>query len=299
MEKEPRRNERAATANSGLRPSWLFSNVSQRMKDPFKAFNEIEWRTYETFSALAAFESFWKETERLVSGAAQIEELLNGPKWTASTEEERAEHSEERRIVRYLHDEVIMPTFRYSSVVALFATFEREIRRFADNLAKEGKAKISYKDLKGGLLDQISKYAEAFCGFSTSNLAGYSQICDLQKIRDCVVHCHGELALFRDKAYLLKLGSSARGLEIYEGASIGIAPLFIESSIGAVQDFFHALFSKVGWRVNERWLKVARAYARIGPAILDGAVPLDQAFSSRKTVCALVRAWLTLDVGRK
>jgi hypothetical protein len=36
--------------------------------------------------------------------------------------------------------------------------------------------------------------------------------------------------------------------------------------------------------------------ARIGPAILDGAFPFDGAFSSRRTACALVRAWLTSDV---
>jgi hypothetical protein len=32
---------------------------------------------------------------------------------------------------------------------------------------------------------------------------------------------------------------------------------------------------------------------RIGPAILDGALPFDRALSSRKTACARVRAWLT------
>ena len=224
------------------------------MEDILKEFNEIEWRTYETFSALSAFESFWKETERLVSDAAQNEELLDGPKWTPANQEEHAEYLEERRIVRHLHDEVVTPTFRYASVVTLFATFEREIKRFADNLAKIETAKISYKDLKGGLLEQISKYADAFCGFSTSGLTGYGQICDLQKVRDCVVHCHGDPALSRDKAYLLKLGSSTKGLEIYDGAPIEIAPLFIENSLVAVRDFFRELFSKVGWKVNERRL---------------------------------------------
>ena len=45
--------------------------------------------------------------------------------------------------------------------------------------------------------------------------------------------------------------------------------------------------------------QVTTANARIGPAIPDGASAFGRAFSSRKTACARVRAWLSFDVGRK
>ena len=44
---------------------------------------------------------------------------------------------------------------------------------------------------------------------------------------------------------------------------------------------------------------VTTANARIGPAILGGALAPGMALSFQKTACALVRAWLTSDVGRK
>src|SRR5437870_1230866 len=109
------------------------------MDDFFKEFNEIDWRTQWTFSALGAFEGFWKETEKLVAAAADTEEKLNRPVWNPKDEEEYAEYRSLIRAVRHQHDEVITPTFRYAVVVTLFAILERELRRAADYLAAETK----------------------------------------------------------------------------------------------------------------------------------------------------------------
>ena len=43
---------------------------------------------------------------------------------------------------------------------------------------------------------------------------------------------------------------------------------------------------------------VTTANARIGPAILVGAIPFELALSFEKAAWARVRAWLTSDVGR-
>jgi hypothetical protein len=231
------------------------------MDDVFREFNETDWRTFYTFSALSAFESFWKEIERMVSSDASIEEMLNGPKWKPTTHEEIAEYLGDKRTARCLHDEVITPTFRYASVVTLFATFERELKRFVDNAEKERQAPISHKDLKGGLLEQASKYTEAFCGFSLSTLPGYVCILDLQKVRNCVVHCLGDPDLVPEaqRTKLLKLHCPAKGLDISEGAQIEIGPVFIESSLSAIRGFFRALFTQLGWKINDR--------SQSGPAV--------------------------------
>jgi len=225
------------------------------MDDAFREFNETDWRTFYTFSALSTFESFWKEIERMVSSDASIEEMLNGPKWEPTTHDEIAEYLGDKRIARCLHDEVITPTFRYAAIVILFTIFERELKRFVDNAAKERQAPITYKDLKGGLLEQVSKYTEAFCGFSLSSLPGYICILDLQKVRNCVVHCLGnpDLVPEAQRTKLLKLHCPAKGLDISEGAPIEINPVFIESSLAATRDFFRALFIQLGWKINDRW----------------------------------------------
>ena len=225
------------------------------MDDPFREFNEIEWQTYETFYVLKAFEQFWCGTERIVSDDAANTERHHGPRAGSSAVDNEIEYREAIRMARHLHDEIITPTFRYASVVTLFAIFERELKRLADNLAKDGRAPISYKDLRGGLLEQLGKFTEGFCGFGIAGCRGYTQICDLQKVRDCIVHCYGDVALSRDSKYLLKLNSTSVGLEIFEGAQMAIGPAFLTASLSAIRSFFHDLFVKLGWKINDRWLK--------------------------------------------
>lgn len=228
------------------------------MDDPLKAFNEhfaeIDWRTYETFSSISAFRSYWKETERLIGDAADIKELLYGPSGRPTTEDEISELLAERDVVRHLHDKVITPTFRYSAVVSLYAVFERELRRFADNLFEEKKSKLRYKDLRGALLDQVCKYCDTVCSFSPSQATCFGRVCELQKVRDCVVHCFGEPAMSRDKDYLLRLSSPEAGIEAFEGLPIEINHAFIDRSVSAIWAFFSEVFPKVGWKINTEWL---------------------------------------------
>jgi hypothetical protein len=226
------------------------------MDDILLGMKDIDRRTYDTFMAIAAFKSFWKETERLISDAVRAEETLQGPKWTPETDEEISEYLAERGLARHLHDEIVTPTFRYSATVTLFATFEREIKRFADNLTKERAAKIGYKDLKGGILEQVGKYTEAFYGFSIFDLPGYQGICLLQKVRDCIVHCYGEPSLSRDKKYLLSLAHKSKGLAVYDGIPIDISPLFIEQSLIEITNLFANMFLKAGWKIDNKWLAV-------------------------------------------
>jgi hypothetical protein len=225
------------------------------MDDPLNEFNGIEWRTSDTFSALSAFEQFWRETERIVADDASITAVRNGPKWKPSSGEDYSEFLDAERAARHLHDEIITPTFRYSSVVTLFAIFERELKRLADNLMNGRRAPISYKDFKGGLMDQVAKYTEAFCGISIAGCRGHNQIHDLQKIRDCIVHCYGEASLSRDLKHLLNLNSPAKGLGIDDGTPMIIGPAFLTSSLAAIRSFFQDLFGKLGWKINNRWLK--------------------------------------------
>lgn len=131
-------------------------------EDLFAEYNAIVWKTYDTLSALAAFESFWQETERLVADAADVSE--KNETFELGSGDPATDFFERRRIGRHLHDEVVTPTFRYATVITLFAVIERELKRFADTLAKEESHPLGYRDLKGGLFEQLSRYTEVYRG---------------------------------------------------------------------------------------------------------------------------------------
>lgn len=228
------------------------------MDDIFKEFNETDWRTQWTLSALRGFDGFWKETEKLVAAAADAEEKLNRPDWNPKDEEEYWEYRSLIRAVRHHHDEVITPTFRYAVVVTLFAILERELRRAADYIAAETKVAISYKGQKGSVIPLVARFIKTHKGISIQSLPGYGDIADLQKVRDCIVHCYGDIALSRDHALLKKLSTRARGLDAYPGTEMEIAPAFIERAMNAHVKFFTALFNKLGWKIKAEWLENRR-----------------------------------------
>jgi hypothetical protein len=229
------------------------------MEDFFKEFNEIDWRTYHTFSALSSFERFWRDTEELVATDADRQQQAHGPKWHAETEAEIAELFAEIRATRCVHDEVIVPTFRYAVVITLFAQFERELRRAAGYIATEAKNPITFRGARGSHFEHVQKFVLRHLGFDLSTLPSYDRICDLQKVRDCLVHCYGEAGLSRDRDYLLKLSSPRTGLEVDVGIEMVILPAFIERSLRAIRRFYHALFARLSWTVNQQWLPPGRA----------------------------------------
>lgn len=66
------------------------------MADIFSDFNSIDWRTWDTLYAISSFGKFRTETERIISEAADIEEILDGPKWkpNANDDEDMSQYFE-------------------------------------------------------------------------------------------------------------------------------------------------------------------------------------------------------------
>ena len=121
-----------------------------------------EFKTFDTLSALNSFAEYWSENERIIQAAADQEEQRSGPQWIPRNEEEYGEHQCEREIARHLHDVIMTPMFRYSSVVMLYTILERELHRLVENLEKErGPQKLKIKDIReSSFLAQVAKFTE-------------------------------------------------------------------------------------------------------------------------------------------
>jgi hypothetical protein len=215
-----------------------------------------DFKSFDALYALNSFGEYWIENERLIQTAAKNEEKQFAPKWTPKDDEEYAEYSMEIENIRHLHDKIMTPTFRYSCIVTLFAIVERELRRLVENLENEkGEQKLKYKELKGSTIEQVAKFCEAFFGLRLSNFSGYAAICDLQKIRDCIVHCQGEVAMSKDTKFLIQLKERRAGFSADEWTEIEIEPICIEQFIKEVWKFFMEIFHELKWSVDESWQK--------------------------------------------
>jgi hypothetical protein len=221
--------------------------------------DDFDWKTFDTMYALDSFGQYWLENEALIKKAGDAEEDNSGPKWSPKDEDELGEYHMEIRDARRLHDEIMAPMFRYSCIVMLHVIIERELRRLLENLEKErGPQKLKVNEIRGAsFLAQVCKFIEVFFGLQLPVCPQYHAICDLQKIRDCIIHCRGEVSLSRDKAYLLSLKVSRPGFYAWEGTDIEIRPDCVEQFIKETWLFFTWTFNELKWKTANWKLRLS------------------------------------------
>ena len=222
---------------------------------------KIERKTYDTLHTIDSFYSYWQENERLISQEADRLEIANAPKWQPQTEEEHGEFDSEKEVARYFHDKEMLPTFRYSSVVMLYAIVEKELNRLVKNLEKEnGSQKLQLKDIRGeDFIERIQKFSEVFFGLRLADCPNYKSLHDLRRIRNCIVHCHGEMGTSKqDSAFSSELRKSRKGIFAREGFTIHLYEPCIEQFIKEVRRFFEGVFHKLKWPIDDRWKKKAQ-----------------------------------------
>lgn len=219
---------------------------------------KIERKTYDTLYAIDSFRSYWRENERLISREADRLEIIDSPKWRPQTEDERGEFDAEKEIARYFHDKEMLPTFRYSSVVMLYAIVERELNRLVKHLEKEnGQQKLQVKDIRGeDFIERIQKFSEAFFKLKLAECPNFKSLHDLRKIRNCIVHSHGEIGSSKqDAAFWSQLRKSRKGIFAREGLKIHLYEPCIEQFIKEIFEFFEGVFHQLKWTIDDCWKK--------------------------------------------
>jgi len=217
---------------------------------------EYEEKTDSTLYALHAVAQHWIETELIIENAALEEVEKNGPKWKPDGDDPDSigEYFFEKSEARYLHDHVLIPMHRNSCIVMLCTTVEVELRRLLKNLESDfGPQKLSLKDIKGNsYLDTVSKFIETFYNIQLSACPDFLALHDLQKIRDCIIHCLGEVALSRDSVYLIKLNKRRKGFFAHAQSDLNIGAECIEQFLIETWNFFIWVFNNLKWKITTR-----------------------------------------------
>ena len=217
------------------------------------------WDTYEILHTLDAFGSYWLETEKLIDKAASVAEEENRPDWIPKTDEDFAEYSMHIRYARELYDDIMTPMFRYSCIVMLYTIAERELHRLVDNLEKH-KGTQGWKLIQirpSTFLSQISKFTEVFFPQPLSHCPQYQSLTDLQKVRDCIVHCQGEIDRVRGdrkREYLRGLKHVGSGVSLRGQPAIEISSDCIAHFIRELWAFFTWAFAQLAWEIDDCWI---------------------------------------------
>jgi hypothetical protein len=217
-------------------------------------------KTYATMGALHTLAQHWVENESLIERAATEEVEKSGPKWTPDLNDDQslAEFFGARDVARHMHDTIMFPMHRYSCIVMLYTTVERELLRLVENLDKEKrKPKLKLSDLYAkSKVEQISVFCNAFYRLNLTGCSRYESINDLQKIRDCIIHCVGDASLLKnekDKIYLVKLTKKRSGFSGPPHNEMSIDAECIEQFLREIWDFFISVFKSLKWKISAHW----------------------------------------------
>lgn len=237
----------------------MTAETKQRVQNTFDDYNRTG-KTYHTMSALHSLAQYWAENEIIIERAAKEEAEKNGPQWKPDLYDEDSigEFFAERDVARIMHDQTLIPMHRFSSIVMLYSTVERELLRLVENLEKvHGPQKLKWKDIRtgGGMLGQISKYCEVFFKFRLVDCSNYNDVTELQKIRDCIVHGLGDVSLSNDKDFLVKLHKKRREFFVTPLDDICIEEECIKQFIQEIWSFFVSVFTSLKWKIAPIWQK--------------------------------------------
>lgn len=225
--------------------------------EPILADYQRTVKTYSTMSALHTVAEYWVETENIIEQAAVKEVEQNGPKWQPDSNDDDSigEFLSEKDLARYTHDQVLIPMHRFSSIVMLYTTVERELLRLVENLEKvRGEQKLKLKDVRANSkVGQISKFCEVFFNLRLVDCPQYAALTDLQKIRDCIVHCLGDVNLSGDKDYLEELEGKRSGFYAHAQGQIYIYEKCIQQFLLEVWSLFTWVFQELSWEIGAHW----------------------------------------------
>ncbi len=218
---------------------------------PLVSLEDFGPKTSSTLYALDSFRNYWNENERLIEKAAKLEAERNTPAWNPQTDDEHGEFRWEQQMARQFHDAVMTPTFRYSSIVMLYVIIERELLRVVANLDPSRSLKFERKG--SSVLDPVAQFCEANFQLRLQNAPDYQAVCDLQKVRNCIVHCRGDVSLSRDMKYLIQLKGRRIGFYAWEELQIDIESECIDQFLRETWHFFVWIFNNLKWKIDDSW----------------------------------------------
>ncbi|HEY3761944.1 MAG TPA: hypothetical protein VGN23_09375 [Verrucomicrobiae bacterium] len=249
-------------------PEKMSDESEQKWQAIFAEYGRTQ-KTYSTMGALHSLAQYWVENEIIIERAAKNEADENGPKWKPNWNDADSvgEWHSERDIARDMHDKTMIPMHRFSCIVMLYSTIERELLRLVENLEKEdGPQKLKWKNIRAdSKVEQISKFCEVFFGFRLADCSQYNAVTELQKIRDCIIHCLGDVGLSADKDFLVKLRDKRRGFIVHPNNDIHIDEECIKQFLVEIWAFFVSVFDTLKWEIASHWQgdKLGKAFERL------------------------------------
>lgn len=141
--------------------------------------------------------------------------------------------------------------FGYSTVTILWAAVEFGLRIIALFELERHKAAFSDEERSRGPIEKYKSFLHRQCNINLPTLPRWEELIAVQKVRDCIVHCAGNVGTSRDAEFLRGIaGRTGFGISISDelssdGDVIEVDKVFVTNSIHRAFEFFDGLVERL------------------------------------------------------
>jgi len=197
-------------------PSKVWSMIlKNRVKSQVEAFSEY---------TLEIEAKFAKDKKRLSkSFDKEIKSL------SAEEQEDIAEWFAEDH---YLIEEIQLVIFRNSTLVSIYSFLEHELNHLCKHLCSRNNYAVKLGDLRGGGIIRAKNYLQKLAQMDFSSLKSeWSDLLDFNKIRNCIVHCEGNIKISGDHKHLQTIISKNPDLDLQHDRYIKPSMEYLDDTI--------------------------------------------------------------------
>jgi hypothetical protein len=195
------------------------------------------WETCYELENLGEYLRLMEEQFSKVKEAAK-NTLPNRP--SGLSEEEYSDWQSEINFYEERFEKFFPSKLRYSFITLLQIVFEVKLKSACDEIARRKKFNIKEKDFRGASIERAEIFITKVLKINPPKQNTFLK--DLQKIRDCIVHCNGNINLSRDKTHLNNLTINQSGISKGESGSIVIEREYCEFIFEKCFEYFYDLF---------------------------------------------------------
>lgn len=149
---------------------------------------------------------------------------------------------------RWLFEETLPRTLRYSCIVSLVIALETTLNDACKELQKRRDHGLSVKDLRGRGLDRALLYFTKVIGLDTDAYQFTSKVHDLKILRNCIVHTSGYMANSKDERKIREILRRTNDFSISPDGYLEIKKGACESAIRGTQDWILKILVAAGFR---------------------------------------------------
>jgi hypothetical protein len=136
-------------------------------------------------------------------------------------------------------------TLRQSYLIKIHIHIEVKLSEICDYLKEKNKLSVSLSHFSGSLIEKTRRYLLSYASFSLPSV-DWTVVEELTKLRDCIVHCNGNILKSRDQQYIRNLVSTRSSDHLYlslrkssDGEWLILKEEYNQLLTKWVQDFFN------------------------------------------------------------